>query len=101
MTWGWSDSDLPWRRIPESHHQRLVVLLEHRDADSATLNAASEYGQAIHEGLRAVNREFRRLNEIAADRTVVRVEIHGRNAGPFASERDSIKRHYVEPARVL
>jgi phenylacetate-coenzyme A ligase PaaK-like adenylate-forming protein len=81
---------------PESEHQRLVVLLEHRDPDASGAVTESDYGQALHEGLRAVNREFRHLHEIASDRTALRVEIHPRYGGPFASEQGSIKRHYVE-----
>ena len=77
--------------------QRLVVLLEHVAADTGSEAVESHYSGAIVEGLLAVNREFRRVFETAPHLARVRVEIHARGRGPFASEQGSIKRRYIEP----
>jgi phenylacetate-CoA ligase len=82
---------------PDTDNQRLVVLLEHPEGGARFKTMQSYYCRAIVDGLRVVNREFRHLHDKAAHLATLRVELHSRGRGPFASECNSIKRRYTEP----
>ena len=84
----------------QSQDERLVVLLEHQESSGQFRAMERYYGDVLVEGLLAVNSEFRYVHERAAHLTTPRVEIHPRGGGPFASERENIKRRYVEPTNV-
>lgn len=76
--------------------QRLVVLLEHETSEARSEAIESYFADALVDGLLAVNREFRRVHETESHLAPLRVEVHPRGSGPFESEKDSIKRHYVK-----
>lgn len=85
---------------PETDEERLVVRLEHQEFDGQFDVMASHYRDALVDGLLAVNNDFRHQYEKAPGLVTPRIEVHPRSGGPFASERERIKRRYIEPTGV-
>jgi len=77
---------------------RLLILLEHRDPTLSGLDAAriaDEYAPRIAEGLRRVNREYRRLSEAAPSLAEPVIRVYAAGHGPFAQDIGKVKRKYV------
>ncbi|MBE0476541.1 MAG: phenylacetate--CoA ligase family protein [Coriobacteriia bacterium] len=82
----------------DEYSQRLLVLLEHRDESlppEAAERLAREYAPLIAEGLKRVNKEYRRLSVAAPALAEPVVKVYGRGRGPFAADAGKIKRKYV------
>lgn len=77
---------------------QLLIMLEHRDENLTPLEAAElahRWTPVLAEGLREVNKEYRRLSEAAPAMAEPVVRVYGRGRGPFAADVGKIKRKYV------
>ena len=83
---------------PDEYTNRLLVMLEYRDETLRPEEAerlARHYAPLIAEGLKGVNKEYRRLSEASPSLALPSVRVYGPGRGPFAADAGKIKRRYI------
>jgi len=84
--------------MDEGFGQRLHILLEHKNGnltEAENSNLSEKYKRTMINGLREVNKEFKKLYDTTPQLAAPVIELYGYSSGPFKTDKNKIKNKYT------